>query len=43
MTNYNLIMKSLNLKDTQVQKINFTEIVKEGIPEPGLRKSLPAF
>ncbi len=43
MTNYNLIMKSLNLRDTQVQKINFTDIVKEGIPEPGLRKSLPAF
>lgn len=42
LTNYNLVMKSINLQDTQVSKIRFSDIMKEGTPEPGLRKSLPA-
>jgi len=42
LTDYNLVMKSINLLDTQVSNIRFSDIMKEGTPEPGLRKALPA-
>lgn len=41
LTNYNLVMKAAHLSDTSIPKVRFTDIVKEGTPEPGLRKALP--
>lgn len=41
-TNYNMVMKSLDLGSSKVPRISFGDLQKEGIPEPGLRKALPA-
>lgn len=41
-TNYNMVMKSLDLGSNKVPRISFGDLQKEGIPEPGLRKALPA-
>ncbi len=40
-TNYNMVMKSLDLGSSKVPRISFSDLQKEGIPEPGLRKALP--